>query len=102
MLCNSAVSAVENYVNSTILSKYVLSCPNVCSSCHNDIRDLTAELMSEVCHNLSTGPLLLSSTDECFSLLTVNSWCLPRHQGFWLLGFLVSFLTLEDLILMLL
>jgi len=40
--------------------EHALSCPNGAfpSIYHNDIRDLTAELMTEVCHDVSTEPPL--------------------------------------------
>ena len=34
--------------------------------CHNEIRDFTAQLMSEVCPNVATEPTLQPVTDERF------------------------------------
>ena len=39
---------------------------------HNEIRDLTANLLSEVCHGVQTEPDLQPLTGETFSLQTAN------------------------------
>ena len=39
---------------------------------HNEIRDLTAALMSEVCHNVSTEPHLQPMTGEVMSGLSAD------------------------------
>jgi len=55
---------------------------------HNyDIRDLMAELMSEVCHDVSKEPSLQSLSGELLSLCTSNrddGTCLDiKASGFW-------------------
>ena len=46
--------------------EHSLSCPRggFPSICHNKIRDLTASLLTEVCHDVCTEPSLQSITDE--------------------------------------
>ena len=39
---------------------------------HNELRDITAELMSEVCHNVGTKPPLQPITDEHLIRQTAN------------------------------
>ena len=43
------------------------------SICHNEIRDLTANLMAEVCHNVSIEPTLQPITGVTFSALSANT-----------------------------
>ena len=45
---------------------HALSCPHCASPIirHNDIRELTAKLLSEVCHDVQTGPHLQPLTGE--------------------------------------
>ena len=54
---------------------------------HNDIWDLTADLLSEVCHDVSTEPSLQPLTGEPLSLCTANCGagdCLDiKASGFW-------------------
>ena len=54
---------------------------------HNEIRDITAQLMSEVCPNVATEPTLQPVTREHFSYRSANietGACLDvRAQGFW-------------------
>ena len=54
--------------------EHALSCPNGAFPTirHNDIRDLTAELMSDVCHDVSTEPPLQPLSGESLSLRTAN------------------------------
>jgi len=49
--------------------EHALSCLNGAfpSICHNDIRDVTAALLSETCHNVSTEPSLQLLSDESLS-----------------------------------
>ena len=67
----------------------VLSCPKggYPSIRHNEIRDLTASLLSEVCHNVSTEPHLLPMTGEVMSGLSANIQDGARldivADGFW-------------------
>ena len=46
--------------------EHALSCPHggFPSIRHNELRDITAELLSEVCHNVGTEPPLQPITDE--------------------------------------
>ena len=49
-------------------------CHSVCTICsHNEIRDFTANIMSEVCHNVSIEPHLQPVTGESLSFATSNS-----------------------------
>ena len=81
----SAVSVADP----TTLNIYALSCPNGAFPTirHNDIRDLTAELMSEVCHDVSTEPPLQPLSGESLSLRTANQDVSARldikASGFW-------------------
>ena len=40
---------------------------------HNEVRDLTAKLLSEVCHNVEVEPNLHSLNNETFHYKTVNT-----------------------------
>ena len=53
---------------------HALNCPRggFPSIRHNEIRDITAELLSEVCHGVGIEPTLQPVTDEQLSLRTVN------------------------------
>ena len=57
------------------------------SSRHNEIRDLTAQLLSEACPNVSIEPDLQPLTGETLTYLTSNAEdgaCLDvRAEGFW-------------------
>ena len=54
---------------------------------YNEFRDLTANLLSEVCHGVHTEPDLQPLTDETFSLQTTNGQDNARldirARGFW-------------------
>ena len=54
--------------------KHVLSCPKggYPSIRHNEIRNLTAALLSEVCHKVSTEPHLQPMTGEVMIGLSAN------------------------------
>ena len=68
---------------------HALSCP--CGSFpslrHNEIRDVTADLMNEVCHNVSTEPHLQPLSGESLRFKTSNRQDQARldikAQGFW-------------------
>ena len=57
---------------------------------HNEIRDLTATLITEVCHNVSTEPLLQPLSGEHFSHQSANTEPNARldirARGFWSTG----------------
>ena len=57
------------------------------SLCHNEIRDVTADLLNEVCHNVSTEPKLQPLSGKLLSHRTANTEdeaCLDvKAQGFW-------------------
>ena len=69
--------------------EHALSCPNGAFPTirHNDIRDLMAELMSEVCHDVSKEPSLQS---ESLSLHTCNldngAWLDIKASSFWVVN----------------
>ena len=69
--------------------EHVLSCPKggYPSIRHNEIRDLTAALLLEVCHNVSTEPHLQPMTGEVMSGLSANIQDGARldiaADGFW-------------------
>ena len=58
--------------------------------CHNEVRDLTATLLTEVCHNVATEPSLQPITAETFPYSTANTsddTCLDaKARGFWCRG----------------
>ena len=53
---------------------HALSCPKggFPSICHNEIRDLTANLLSEVCHSVSTEPHLQPISGETLTGTSAN------------------------------
>ena len=59
---------------------------------HNEIRDITAQLMSEVYPNVATEPTLQPVTNECFFHRSANTESGARldvrAQGFW--GFTIN------------
>ena len=67
----------------------MLSCPKggYPSVRHNEIRGLTASLLSEVCHNVSTEPHLQPMTGEVMNGLSANIQDGARldiaADGFW-------------------
>ena len=69
--------------------EHALSCPygGFPSIRHNEIRDITAHLMSDICHNVGTEPVLQPVTDERLTYRTVNLEDGARldikAQGFW-------------------
>ncbi len=54
---------------------YLLSCPTggFPTIQHNELRDLTASMLSEVCHNVSIKPQLQPLTGETLNLASANS-----------------------------
>ena len=68
---------------------HALSCPcgGLPSLRHNEIRDVTADLLNEVCHNVSTEPELQPLSGELLSHRTANTEDGARldvkAQGFW-------------------
>ena len=58
-----------------LLCEHVLSCPKggYPSIRHDEIRDLTATLLSEVCHNVTTEPHLQPMTGEVMGGPAVNT-----------------------------
>ena len=63
------------HVESLFTVEHTLSCPlgGFSSIRHNEIRDLTANLMTEVCHNVSIEPHLQPITGEIFPAMTANT-----------------------------
>ena len=65
---------------------------------HNDIRDITAKCLSEVCHNVAVEPELQPLTGQRLQLRTANSeegaQLDVSAQGFWGRGINVQFLML--------
>ena len=66
------VHAVHRSVQFTV--EHVLSCPRggFPSIRHNEVRDITADLLSEVCHNVGTEPSLQPVTGEQLLHRTAN------------------------------
>ena len=70
-------------------SEHALSCPHggFPSIRHDDIRDLTAKLLTEVCSNVAVEPTLQPLTGERLTHLTSNTEdgarLDVRAQGFW-------------------
>ena len=60
------------------------------SSRHNDVRDFTAELLSEVCHDVAVEPLLTPLTGEMFKYKSANVEDNARldvsARGVWMRG----------------
>ena len=54
---------------------------------HNEIRDITPSLLTEVCHNVATEPLMQPLTGETLALRSANSEDGARldirARGFW-------------------
>ena len=69
--------------------EHALSCPlgGFPSIRHNEIRDLTANLMTEVCHNVSIEPHLQPVKGETFPAMTAHTADGARSDiaadGFW-------------------
>ena len=57
---------------------------------HNEIRDITATLLTEICHNVATEPLLQPLTNESFVHRSANTEPNARldirARGFWNTG----------------
>ena len=57
---------------------------------HNEIRDITATLLTEICHNVATEPLLQPLTNESFTHRSAdtdpNARLNIRARGFWSTG----------------
>ena len=77
------------HVHCIHLVEHALSCPKggFPSIRHNEVRDLTATLLTEVCHNVSIEPDLQPLTGEQLSLATSNRAEGARldvaANGFW-------------------
>ena len=69
--------------------EHALSCPRggLPSIRHNELRDITAGLLSEICHNVGIEPSLQPVTGEQFSYLSANVEDGSRvdvvAEGFW-------------------
>ena len=69
--------------------EHILSCPTggFPIICHNEIRDITVSLMTEVCHSVSVEPLLQPLTGEQLStksaLTTDEDRADIQARGFW-------------------
>ena len=66
--------------------KHALNCPcgDFPSISHNEVRDITNEFLSEVCHNVSTEPSLQPPDDDCFSTNTeVRARLDVVAEAFW-------------------
>ena len=57
---------------------------------HNEIRDITATLLTDICHNVATEPLLQPLTNESFAHRSANTEPNARFdiraRGFWSTG----------------
>ena len=57
---------------------------------HNEVRDLTATLLTKVCHNVATKPSLQPISAETFPNATTNTADDARlgvkARGFWCMG----------------
>ena len=75
--------------NKRFTLEHILSCPHggFPSIRHNKIRNITAHLMSEVCHNVGIEPPLQPLSGETMSYQSANSTDGARldvkAQGFW-------------------
>ena len=74
---------------SSFIVEHVFSCPrgDFPTICHNEILNITAYLLMEVCHNVMTEPDLQSLTGEAMSRLTSSTTDGARLDiavnGFW-------------------
>ena len=81
---------------------HCISCPKggFPSLRHNEVRDLTATMMSEVCSNVSTEPHLQPLSGEALRFKTANSDSNARldiaANGFWVEGLSILSLMLES------
>ena len=81
--------AIVFVVKDLLLTTHALICPTggFPSLRHNELRDLTAKLLSEVCPNTTIGPVLQPLSGECFTHATTNLKDGARLevsiQGFW-------------------
>ena len=81
--------------------EHTLSCPTVGfpSIRHNEVRDLTASLLTEVCHGVSTEPHLQTLSDEVMSHESTNvedgAKLDVAAQGFWGGRFKKAFLDIR-------
>ena len=81
--------------------EHALICPNVAFQTiqYNHIWDLTAELMSEVCHSVSKEPSLQPLSGESLSLHTCNqddgAQLDIKASGFWGCQFQFSFFDIQ-------
>ena len=75
--------------NKSFTVKHILSCPHrgFPSILHNEKRNITAHLMSEVCHNEGIKPSLQPLSGEIMSYQSANStdgaYLDVKAQGFW-------------------
>ena len=57
------------------------------SICHNELRDITASLMKEVCHNVTIEPILQPLSGETLhprsAIVDDNACSDVRAEGFW-------------------
>ena len=62
-------------VCSSSFTIHVISCPigGFPIICHNELRDLTAHLLTKVCHDVKTEPDLQPLTGETLSHISANS-----------------------------
>ena len=67
---------------------------------HNDVRNLTAELLSEVCHDVAIEPGLTPLSGEQFESETTSkeddSRCDVAARGFWTRGSKAFFDVRDD------
>ena len=84
-------------VNFSVEHAFSCPCGALPSIRHNDIRDLTTRLLTEVCPNVETELALQPLTGETLSLRTSNAEDGARLDvsihGFWETGMSVHFLT---------
>jgi len=72
--------------------QHALSCPKggMVIARHNELRNLTAEILSEICTNVVIEPTLTQLTGETFSYATANTSNEARAdvsaRGFWIKG----------------
>ena len=70
-----ATSSPSHYVcHKAFSDEHCLSCPNGGYTIfrHNELRDVTAQLLAETCHNVTTEPSLQPMSGETFKLKSAN------------------------------
>ena len=84
-LCNCGTSLVDHAITC-----HMGGIPTIVAIHHNEIRDISATLLTEICHNVATETLLQPLTNESFAHRSANTEPNARlnirARGFWNTG----------------